>query len=104
MCRSAATKSEELVGPRGIGSCPDPTESNSPCSLHKTCNFPMVNELLNLADLFDGHLSGFAVDDYGLLALYLLFQFERPSLRFIRTEPETSRSLSRRAVRGRSGG
>ena len=64
----------------------------------------MVSELLNLADLFDGHFSGFAVDDYGLLALYLLFQFERPSLRFIRTEPETSRSLSRWAVRGRSGG
>src|SRR6185369_9404662 len=57
MCRSAATKSEELVGLRGIESCPDPTESNSPCSLHKTCNFPMVSELLNLADLFDGHLS-----------------------------------------------
>jgi len=31
-------------------------------------------------------------------------QFERPSLRFIRTEPETSRSLSRWAVRERSGG
>lgn len=57
MCRCAAAKYEELAGLCDIGSCPDPTESKSPCSLHKTCNFPRVNELLNLADTSKRYMS-----------------------------------------------